>query len=192
METTITVALITGVSLIVSVIVSSLVSFRISRRTLRQEAEHRALDYFHNKIQILQQKKTIIIDEDAKTPPHGGKDLATNVALAINHMYKLTGRIFREIKHYFPVDTSVKLEKRLNLIKESMSYHSMLKSGFIKEQSEYKGDPTQLLEFGKLIDEMVSFTHDLESLIDNELRSSIKKIEDYSSVHKTNKSLQWK
>ena len=177
MDDKLLIALIAAGSTLVGVIVSSAISYTLSSRTERLKSYHAAADFLRHKINVLESLKGELIELGSKrhSLEKVKKNVAAEVAAALEDTFEACSRIIAKGGHFLPANKRETLLARSQDIKKAIS----------TSRAEYYGlkdCPSSRCKSANVIDEMYSFIHEVNEVIDEQLNASTDRVHELYGI----------
>lgn len=171
-----TVAVIAAIAAVLAALISSSVTVYVTKKSVRTDTNKVALEYLNRKISSLEQQRRKLIEAGRSKPHHGGWGPGA-AAEAVDNSYSGATQAFEEIKHYLPTDVASRLGETKASIDSALTFERAKAHGIIKKDAEWRGPPSKFKSGPDILDAMIKFSRDVDSAVDDELKSSTRRIE---------------
>jgi translation initiation factor 6 (eIF-6) len=164
----------------IAVFLSAVISYFIAKKVEQRKS---TLEYLRNKITLLEEKKKALSSlTRAKNKGKLTKDnFAAKAAAAIANMYDVSVEIFSDVDHYLCASSVKQIRDRILLMSKSLA---KARGEHILEESFKDADTSCILHGNEIISEMGSIPNSILKLVDDELVTSVKRMEKLSGLQK--------
>ena len=178
MDDKLLIALIAAGSTLLGVIVSSAISYILSSRTERLKSYHAAADFLRHKVNVLESLKGELIELGSKrhSLKKVKKNVAGEVAAALEDTFETCSKIIAKGGHFLPA------KKRKTLLVKSQHIKKAISIGRA-EHYGLKDCASAPCDSANVIDQMYSFIHEVNEVIDDELNASTDRVHELYGIN---------